>query len=411
MNKKKIIFAILLIFGMQSFAQNYNQTLGQTTEGVNTITTSVPFLMIAPDARAGAMGDAGVASTPDANSQHWNAAKYAFIEEDLGFSVSYSPWLRALVNDIYLAYLSGYKKIGRDQAISASLLFFSLGEINFTDKTGESLGSFSPNEFSVDFAYSRKFTDNLSGAVSLRYIYSNLTGGIFVGGAQSKPGQAIATDISVYYRKEFEMGGQDALFAFGTSISNIGNKISYTETTERDFIPINLRLGPSLTIDLDKYNSISVMFDMNKLLVPTPPIWDRNDSTGQPILGTDGKYLIAKGKDPSRGVVSGMFGSFNDAPGGTKEEFREIAFSIGMEYWYDKQFAIRAGYFHEHEYKGNRKYFTLGAGLKYNVFGLDFAYLIPATSDVRSPLENTLRFSLLFDFDAFQDQNKPSVDK
>ncbi|MBC8146379.1 MAG: type IX secretion system outer membrane channel protein PorV, partial [Bacteroidetes bacterium] len=347
MNKKKIIFAILLIFGMQSFAQNYNQTLGQTTEGVNTITTSVPFLMIAPDARAGAMGDAGVASTPDANSQHWNAAKYAFIEEDLGFSVSYSPWLRALVNDIYLAYLSGYKKIGRDQAISASLLFFSLGEINFTDKTGESLGSFSPNEFSVDFAYSRKFTDNLSGAVSLRYIYSNLTGGIFVGGAQSKPGQAIATDISVYYRKEFEMGGQDALFAFGTSISNIGNKISYTETTERDFIPINLRLGPSLTIDLDKYNSISVMFDMNKLLVPTPPIWDRNDSTGQPILGTDGKYLIAKGKDPSRGVVSGMFGSFNDAPGGTKEEFREIAFSIGMEYWYDKQFAIRAGYFHE----------------------------------------------------------------
>ncbi|MCF8297204.1 MAG: type IX secretion system outer membrane channel protein PorV [Saprospiraceae bacterium] len=410
MNKKNIILALLLVLGIQGFTQNYNQTLGQTTDDVNTITTSVPFLMIAPDSRSGGMGDAGVSSTPDANSQHWNPAKYAFIDDDLGFSVSYSPWLRALVNDIYLAYLSGYKKIGRDQAISASLLFFSLGEINFTDKTGQDIGSFSPNEFSVDVAYSRKFTDNLSGAVSLRYIYSNLTGGIFVGGSKSKPGQAVASDVSVYYRKKFEMNGQDALFAFGTNISNLGNKISYTETTERDFLPMNLRIGPSLTVDLDKYNTISVMLDMNKLLVPTPPIWAR-DSAGAPIPGTDGNYLIAQGKDPNVGIVTGMFNSFTDAPGGTKEELHEIAYSAGLEYWYDKQFAIRAGYFHEHKYKGNRKYFTLGAGLKYNVFGLDFAYLIPATSDVRSPLENTLRFTLLFDFDAFQDQNKPSVEK
>jgi len=410
MNKKNIILAILLIFGMQSFSQNYNQTLGQTTDDVNTITTSVPFLMIAPDARAGSMGDAGVSSSPDANSQHWNPAKYAFIEDDMGFAVSYSPWLRSLVNDIYLAYLSGYKRIDRNQTISASLLFFSLGEINFTNKIGESIGSFSPNEFAVDLAYSRKFSDNFSGAVALRYIYSNLTGGIFVGGIESKPGQTIAADISVYYQKEYDLGAEDALFAFGANISNIGNKISYTETTERDFIPINFRLGPSFTINLDKYNSLALMVDVNKLLVPTPPIYKQDDSTGQYIVGDDGKYEIAEGQDPDRSVVSGMFGSFSDAPGGFNEEFHELAFSVGLEYWYDKQFAIRAGYFHEHELKGNRKYLTLGAGLKYNVFGLDFAYLIPATKDVKSPLENTLRFTLLFDFAAFKEQNKkPSV--
>jgi hypothetical protein len=387
------------------YSQNYNQTLGQRTDEVNTITTSVPFLMIAPDSRAGAMGDAGVASSPDASSQHWNAAKYAFMDKELGFAVSYSPWLRSLVNDISLAYLTGYYKLGKDQAISGSLRYFTLGEITFTNDIGEVTGNFSPNEFAVDAAYSRKLGDNVSGAISLRYVNSNLTGNWTVGGTDTKAGQAIAADVSFYYRKKLEISKQDAVFAFGTNISNMGNKISYSETTERDFLPINLRIGPSLFLELDKYNTLELMVDINKLLVPSPPIYAVNDSTGQPILLPDGTYEIASGKDPNRAVVSGMLGSFNDAPGGAKEEFRELMYSVGIEYWYDKQFALRAGYFHEHELKGNRKYVTLGAGFKYNVFGIAFAYLIPATKDVRSPLENTLRFTLLFDFDAFQDQN------
>lgn len=405
-----LVFTLFSFLSLSIMGQGtYNQTLGQQIDKVNTITTAVPFLMIAPDARSGSLGDAGVASTPDPNSMHWNPAKFAFIKNDMGFSVSYSPWLKGLgIDDINLAYLSGYKRIDKNQTIAASLLYFSLGEITFTDKIGNVTGQFKPNEFAVDLAYSRKLSKTFSGAVSLRYINSNLTGNWNGGGVDTKPGQAIATDVSVYYQKKTSVNEQDALFAFGVNISNIGNRISYSETTERDFIPINLRLGPCFTFNLDKYNSLSFMVDFNKLLVPTPPIYARNDSTGQPIL-VDGKYVIALGKDPNRSVVNGMFSSFSDAPGGTKEELKEITFSVGAEYWYDKQFAIRAGYFYENELKGNRKYFTLGAGLKYNVFGLDFAYLIPATKDVKSPLENTLRFSLLFDFEAFRDQNKKTI--
>lgn len=369
---------------------------------INTITTAVPFLMIAPDARAGALGDAGVSSTPDANSMHWNPAKYAFIDNDMGFSMSYSPWLRALVNDINLAYLTGYRRINKESTIAASLLYFSLGDITFTNDIGQVIGDFKPNEFAVDVTYARLFSEYISGAVALRYIYSNLTGGVFVGGAESRAGQSIAADVAMFYTRKLDLPGNDAVFNFGINVSNIGSKMSYTENIETDFIPINLRLGPSITVDLDQYNTMSLMVDFNKLLVPTPPIW-KLDTNGMPVYGPDGNREIYKGKDPNVSVVSGMFGSFNDAPGGYKEELREITISAGLEYWYDKQFAIRAGYFHEHETKGNRKYFTLGAGLKYNVFGLDFAYLIPTRQ--RNPLENTLRFSLLFDFAAFRDQN------
>jgi len=385
-------------------AQSYHDVLGQDPDNrINTITTAVPFLMIAPDARAGAMGDAGVSSTPDANSMHWNPAKYAFIDNDMGFSMSYSPWLRALVNDINLAYLTGYKRIDKQSTIAASLLYFSLGDITFTNDIGQVIGDFKPNEFSIDVAYSRLFSDYISGAIALRYIHSNLTGGIFVGGAESRPGQSIAADVSMFYTRKLDLPGNDANFAFGINISNIGSKISYTENIETDFIPINLRLGPSLTLDLDEFNTMSFMVDINKLLVPTPPIW-KLDSNGMPVYSPDGKREIELGRDPNVSVVSGMFGSFSDAPGGFKEELREFTISAGVEYWYDKQFAIRAGYFHEHHTKGNRKYFTLGAGLKYNVFGLDFAYLIPTRQ--RNPLENTLRFSLIFDFAAFRDQSK-----
>lgn len=393
--KKLFLSTLILVLAgsMATKAQTYGQLLGQEDE-INTITTAVPFLMIAPDSRAGAMGDAGVASTPDANSQHWNPAKYAFIEDKIGVSMSYSPWLRALVNDIDLSYLSGYYRLDKMQTISMSLRYFSLGQIQFTSRTGEPMGSAKPNEFAIDAAYSRLFSDNWSGAVTLRYINSNLTEGQFVGSMETQVGQSVAADIAVYHQSEVSLGERDGLFAFGANISNIGAKISYSETLERDFIPINMRVGAALTTELDEYNKISVMADFNKLLVPTPPIYGFDSTTAE--------YYIAKGKDPERSVVGGMLGSFSDAPGGFEEEIREITSSIGVEYWYDDQFAIRGGYFYEHETKGNRKYFTMGVGFKYNVFGLDFSYLIPV--EQRNPMENTLRFSLLFDFDAFQQQ-------
>ncbi len=371
-------------------------------QDLNTITTAVPFLQIGPDARSGGMGEVGVSSAPDANSLHWNPAKYTYIDGDMGFSLSYSPWLRALVSDINLAYLTGYKKLANDQVISGSLLFFSLGDINFTDVLGDPIGTYRPNEFAISGAYSRKLTNNISGAVSARYIHSNLTQGISSGNASTKPGNTVAADIAIYSQRDLTFKNMEGYFAWGINISNIGAKISYTDdNTQRDFIPTNLRLGPSLTLDVDDFNRLTFMVDFNKLLIPTPPIYALDDN-GQPVIDDNGNPVIAKGKSNDVSVPAGMFQSFFDAPGGFSEEVREVAIGVGVEYWYDKQFAIRGGYFHEDRTKGNRKFFTLGAGLRYNVFGLDFSYLIP--TDQRNPLENTLRFTLHFDFDAFQKQ-------
>ena len=407
-----ILSAAIGLSTLPAFAQISTSALTGADE-VNTITTAVPLLMISPDARSGAMGDAGVASSPDANSIHWNPAKLAFIENDLGFAVSYTPWLRALVPDINLAYLSGYKKIDKDQTIGATLLYFSLGNIVFTNIVGEVTGEFNPNEFALDLAYSRKLGDNISGGLALRYIYSNLTGGYYIESAgESRPGRSIAADVSVFYQNDVNLGEKDGELGLGLNISNIGSKISYTQTADKDFIPINFRFGTSLTVNIDDYNSIAFVGDLNKLLVPTPPVY-MTDNDGNPIEDADGNKVIAFGKDPNRSVPNGMFSSFNDAPGVIvntetgdrsvfKEEMREFTYSAGVEYWYDKQFAVRAGYFHEHATKGNRQYFTLGAGLKYNVFGLDFAYLIP--TEARHPLENTLRFTLVFDFEGFKQQ-------
>ena len=397
-----IISAIVLLGSVNSVWSQSSQDLTEQAYGINTITTAVPFLLIAPDARGGAMGDAGAGTSPDVYSMHYNPAKYAFIDKNVGFSVSYSPWLSQLVNDISLGYLTGYKKLDDDQVIAGSLRYFSLGNIVFTDNVGTEIGQFSPNEFAVDVAYSRKFSDYIGGAMALRYIYSNLTGGIYVNGAQSKPGQSVAADIAFYYEKDIDMGKTPAVLSFGADISNIGVKITYTENQDRSFIPINMRLGPSLTMDLDDYNQLMFTFDFNKLLVPTPPIY-AEDSAGQPIKDDNGDYVIADGKDPKRSIVSGMFGSFSDAPGGFKEEMQELSFCLGTEYWYDQQFALRAGFFYEHPNKGNRKYITLGAGLRYNVFGLDFSYLIPL--EQRNPLENTLRFTLVFNFDKVSNAN------
>lgn len=376
------VLTALVLIGNAAYSQdNY---VGQT----NTITTAVPFLLISPDARAGALGDGGVATTPDANSMHWNPAKYAFIDSKTGFSAAYSPWLRAIVSDINLAYVAGYFKFDDRQAIAASLLYFTLGDITFTDFEGERIGTYRPNEFALDATYSRKFSETWSGAVAARYIHSNLTQGVAIGGVNTKPGQSIAADVSVYHQSELNWRDFEyAEFAFGVNISNIGTKISYSDGAEKDFIPTNLRFGPRLTLDLDDYNRLSFHIDVNKLLVPTYPQRDPDTDS------------IIAGMDPDVSVVEGIIQSWYDAPGGFEEEMREFYFSTGVEYWYNQVFAVRGGFFYEDKYKGNRKYFTLGAGLKYNVFGLDFSYLIPM--EQQNPLENTLRFTLIFDFDEF----------
>jgi len=400
MKRNRLLLLFFLAAVMSLKSQTYQEVDGR--QGINTITTAVPFLMIAPDARGGAMGDAGVASTPDANSMHWNPAKYAFVDKKMGFSLSFSPWLRKLVNDIYLGYLAGYYKIDDRQTVAMSLRYFSLGEILFTDEIGNPLSLYNPYEFALDATYARKFSENWSGGIAGRFIYSNLTQGQYVGGAESSAGISVAADVSLYYRTDVQMGAIDGEFAWGMNISNIGSKISYSSSnTQKDFIPTNFRIGPSLLLNIDEYNSISFMFDINKLLVPTPPIYLR-DTNGQFVTGPDGDKLIYKGMNPDVSVVQGMGQSWYDAPGGFAEEMREFSFAIGVEYWYNKLFAIRGGFFYEDESKGNRKFFTLGAGLKYNVFGIDFAYLIPL--EQQNPLENTLRFTLFFDFDAFQGQ-------
>jgi hypothetical protein len=387
---------ILIVLGLTALIKpSVSQiTTDELTGKINTVTTAVPFLTIAPDSRSGGMGDVGVALSPDANSMHWNPAKYAFVTNDMGLSISYTPWLRKLIPDINLAYLSGYKRIDKQQVLGISLLYFSLGNITFTDVVGNTTNTFNPNEFAIDAAYARSFSDRFSGSLAFRFIYSNLTGGYYVGGIESHPGMAYASDVSLYYRNnELRLRDYDATFAFGANISNIGSKISYTSNSDKDFIPINLRLGAAYTIDFDDYNSLTAAFDVNKLLVPSPPLYyaaaDSVDGNGDPV--------IKAGFDPNVSVAVGMFHSFYDAPGGFSEELREITYSVGMEYWYAKQFAIRGGFFYEDGTKGNRKFFTVGIGLRMNVFGLDFSYLVPVNNQ-NSPLANTLRFSLLFDF-------------
>ena len=356
---------------------------------LNTITTAVPFLLISPDSKAGAMGDVGVATNPDANSIHWNPAKLAFVDDDMGFAVSYVPWLRALVPDINLSYLAGYRKINKNEAIGLELRYFSLGDITFTDVSGNTIGQYKPSEFALGTSYSRKLSDNFSLAISGRYIYSNLTGGQAAGGIPKVAGQSIAADLAGYYTNPIRLGGKDFDLAIGGNISNIGSKISYTETSVKDFIPINLRLGTAIGTEFDDYNKMSFAFDINKLLVPTPPVYNNEGE-------------ITLGQDPNVSVVSGIFQSFGDAPGGFGEEMREINYSIGTEYWYANQFAIRAGYFFEDDTKGGRKFFTFGSGVKYNVFALDFSYLINASRAINgnNPLANTMRFTLVFDFGA-----------
>jgi hypothetical protein len=382
-----VVSLLFLVFSGEVVAQS-------SLSGANVITTAVPFLTIAPDSRASGMGDTGVGTSPDINSQHWNPAKFAFIESDMGISLSYSPWLRALVNDINLAYLTGYKKLDDFQVLSASLRYFSLGDITFYDEYASYQGQQNPNEFAIDFGYTRLLSDYFSGAVAVRYIRSDLTGGQLINGVASHAGNSYAADVAFYYRNAFQTGRQENVFSAGINIQNIGAKISYTDGEVKDFIPTNMKLGVAYTTELDDYNSFTFTADINKLLVPTPP---KDTTTYDP-----GAIIYPGGINSDKSVVGGIFSSFSDAPGGFKEELQEITLSAGAEYWYNNQFALRAGYFWEHENKGNRKFLTAGAGLKLNVFALDFSYLLPLVRN--HPLENTLRFTLSFDMDAFNNQ-------
>jgi hypothetical protein len=362
------------------------QTLSNTNgSNASAIPTAVPFLNISPDSRSGAMGDAGVALSPDANANYWNPSKLAFLEDKDAVSISYSPWLRHLVPDISLSYLSYAHKIDDRNAIGASLRYFNLGTIQLVDNSQNNQGVYRPNEFSIDFSYARKFGDDFSLGLTGRYIHSDLSNQSFVSGAsqQTQAGNAAAVDISLYYKKPLQEFGTDALFAFGTNISNIGTKISYSTGGAQYFLPTNLKIGAANTWNIDKYNQLTVTLDLNKLLVPTPPIRDANGN-------------ILQGKDDNVSVVTGIFSSFTDAPGGFKEELQEVTLSPGIEYIYNKQFVLRAGYFYENANQGNLQYVTLGVGLKYEAYSFDFSYL--AASQQNSPLANTLRFSLSANF-------------
>jgi hypothetical protein len=415
---KKLILAGLLVSSLTGFAQ---LQLSTDADGavVNTVTTALPFLRINPDPRAGGMGDVALATPADPNSIFANPAKMAFLEKDFGVGVAFSPWLKGLVNDIYLASLSGYYKIKELQTIQIGFRYFSMGNIQFTDNQGQSLGQFRPNEFAIEASYSRRLAKGLSLSAGLRYIYSNLAGGYAVDGNPINPAHAGAGDISLYYIKNFKTGPKmTSDFSLGFNLSNIGNKVSYSQSTTKDFIPANLGIGFGYLLNIDAKNGVGLYMDVNKLLVPTPVLAkiDSIDINGDryevnnPNYDKDGNG-IADFREKS--VINGLFTSFGDAPGvqyidangnlqtkkGTKgkEELREYNFGVGLEYMYNKQFGVRMGYFYENRLKGARNFLTAGLTVKYSIVGLNFSYLIP-TSVQRNPLDNTLRVAFVFEF-------------
>ena len=410
---KQIVNFLLLSLPFASFAQpttDYTEINGQL--GLNTITTAVPFMGITPDSRAGGMGDAGTALSASSTSVYWNTSMLNFAKEKSEISLSYTPWLRNLTNDIHLSYLAGYYKINDRNAIGGSLRYFSLGEITFTDNSGNVIRDDKPSEFELTGAYAFRLSDKLSIGVNGKFAYSNLTGGLTVAGVDTKAGVAGATDLSfTYYNDEAKIGKTKGVYTFATTINNIGNKIAYSSTAQRDFLPMNLKIGNSFKAEFDKYNSLLFAIDLQKLLVPTPAFYGV----------VDGASTMISGKDDNVGVIAGMLQSFYDAPGapvidaagnyvqnadgtyevnkGTKlkEELTEINIATGLEYWYNDVLAIRAGYFYENRNKGNRQYVNIGVGFKYNMFGIDISYLA-STNGRQSPLANTLRFTLRLNF-------------
>lgn len=392
-NRISILIAIFALASYSTKAQNSVIISGQDPER-RVITTAVPFLNFAPDSRHSGMGDVGVATSPDANSAHWNAGKLAFVKDDTGFSLSYSPWLGKLVNDMSLSYLTGFIKIDENSAFGFDLRYFNMGDIQLTDGRGNPLGEFNPRDIAIGGTYSRKLSSNLGLGISARFIHSNLSGSISsVGGSEGRPGISVGTDVGLYYTKPILAGSKEGTFSWGISLTNIGPKITYNSADDLDFIPTNFRIGTAYGIELNELNSITFALDFNKLLVPTPPVYRTNDN-GSLYTDENGNLEVLRGKDPNRPLISGMFGSFADAPDGFSEELQEVMVSFGVEYSYNEKLAFRTGYFYENPSKGGRRYFTMGAGFDLKRLGFDFSYLVPQTQN--HPLAETLRFSLLY---------------
>ena len=364
------------------------------------IITAVPFLLISPDSRGSAMGETGVATSPDVNSVHWNNAKLAFIDKKYGFGMSYVPWLGKIVDDMSVSYLTGFYKLDNVQTIGLSMKYFDLGEIQLTDNQGFSLGIENPKELSTAFTYSRKLTNDLSIGGTTRYIWSNLTGSIS-NYSDAKAGNSFSVDLGLYYNREITLGNRTSELSFGSHFSNIGGKITYGSSKSLDFIPINFRIGTSLKTFMDQYNSLTFALDLNKLMVPSPPIYEVDINGNYIIDPLTNQPTIQKGKNPNRSVLSGMFSSFSDAPDGFSEEIKEITISSGLEYWYREIFSFRGGYFFENIDKGGRRVLTLGLGIKYNNLGIDFSYLSTPQND--HPLAETMRFSVAFLFDNIEE--------
>ena len=383
---KNIYLAALALMGISPLTATAQEKVDMFNPEKNSVTSQ----SIAPDARAGGMGDVGVATDPDVASQYWNPAKYPFTISRAGVSLNYTPWLRQLVSDIDLAYLVGYYRIGDYSAVSASMRYFSLGEVFYGDKDDTQM-TLNPYEMSLDVAYSIMLSEKFSIAAGVRWIYSDLT---YNYDDTSSPGSAFAVDLAAYYQNYINIGQRECQLGLGLDISNVGSKINFGGDENSEFLPANLRVGASLMVPVDEYNRFSIAFDANKPLVPTMPVKMDGES--------DEDFITRKQKDYyDVSPISGIFKSFSDAPGGFKEELEEIRWSIGGEYVYNDKFSLRAGYHHESENKGNRKYFTVGAGFKMNVFSLDAGYVIATAKS--NPLDQTLRFSLTFDMDGLKD--------
>lgn len=383
---KNIYLAALALMGISPLTATAQEKVDMFNPEKNSVTSQ----SIAPDARAGGMGDVGVATDPDVASQYWNPAKYPFTISRAGVSLNYTPWLRQIVSDIDLAYLVGYYRIGDYSAVSASMRYFSLGEVFYGD-TSDTQMTLNPYEMSFDVAYSIMLSEKFSIAAGVRWIYSDLT---YNYDDTSSPGSAFAVDLAAYYQNYINIGQRECQLGLGLDISNVGSKINFGGDENSEFLPANLRVGASLMVPVDEYNRFSIAFDANKPLVPTMPVKQDGES--------DEDFITRKQKDYyDVSPISGIFKSFNDAPGGFKEELQEVRWSIGGEYVYNDKFSLRAGYHHESENKGNRKYFTVGAGFKMNVFSLDAGYVIATAKS--NPLDQTLRLSLTFDMDGLKD--------
>ena len=386
----------------------WSQGTNQNSLQLNTITTALPFMAITPDSRAGGMGEAGTALSPSATSVYWNTSGLSFAKSNSELSLSYTPWLRQLTNDMHLSYLSGYFRINKKHAIAGALRYFSLGEITFTDASGNVLRNDKPSEFEITSGYAFKLSDKFSVGVNGKFAYSNLTGGLTVAGVMTKPGMVGAADLSfTYFNDRVKIGKTAGTYTFATTINNIGNKVAYSVLAKRDFIPMNLKIGNAFQAKYDNYNTVTYSIDIQRLLVPTPAIYEN----------VNGQVVMLSGKSNDVGVINGMLQSFYDAPGVVakdangdyiqnadgsyqvvkgsrfKEELTEINIAGGIEWWYNETFAIRSGVFYENKNKGNRQYLNLGASLKYNMFGIDFSYLA-SLNGRQNPLANTLRFTL-----------------